>query len=104
MNRRHCAAAVLVIALCGLSPRLSADQDHPGLDELFARLQSVEDPEAAEQITGRIWQLWRKVDDEEVAAAMERGARALAPISPTLLNRKFGIPRSPAASQPRVQR
>ncbi|MDZ7748950.1 MAG: tetratricopeptide repeat protein [Halofilum sp. (in: g-proteobacteria)] len=70
--------AFVLAVLAGMAGPALADQDDPRLDGLFARLQQVSDPAVGERLTRRIWTLWRRIDDPEIAAAMERGARALA--------------------------
>lgn len=70
--------AALLLAWLALVPAVSvADQDAPALDDLFARLQAVEDPAAGERIAERIRALWREIDRPELAAAMEQGVVAL---------------------------
>ena len=71
-------SGVLLLLSLLLAPAVGADQDDPRLDDLFARLHTIDDAAAADRITRRIWALWRETDDAEVARAMERGARALA--------------------------
>lgn len=75
---RHLRAITLALlsALLPLQPA-SADQNDPRLDELFARLQTVEDETTAAELTRRIWRLWRTSDSALVEEAMERGARAI---------------------------
>lgn len=76
---RHLRAIALVLLSVLLSPlSAGADQNDPGLDELFERLQTVEDETTAAELTRRIWRLWRASDNELVEAAMQRGTRALA--------------------------
>lgn len=67
---------LLLVAL--LLPPAVADQTDARLDGLFARLQATDDAQEGERITRRIWALWRAAPDDDVATAMERGARALA--------------------------
>jgi len=64
----------LLLQVCAVA---RADQTDPRLDGLFARLQRAQGPEAAARVEQKIWVIWRETDNEKVAAAMERGARAL---------------------------
>lgn len=72
------AIALVLLPVLLLSASAVADQTDPRLDELFARLQTVEDESTAAMLTRRIWRLWRSSDNALVERAMERGARALA--------------------------
>lgn len=74
---RRWAGAGLLLAALALGAGAHADQTHPRLDELFDRLQSTDDPQRAQRITARIWRLWRRFDDPEIAESMERGSRLL---------------------------
>ena len=49
-----CFSAVFLFAL----NTTNADQRDPELDILFSKLKSAETIEDAEQISGRIWQIW----------------------------------------------
>lgn len=76
----HHLRAIALVLLSTLLPLQSgsADQNDPRLDELFARLQTVEDESMAAELTRDIWRLWRSSDNALVEEAMERGTRALA--------------------------
>lgn len=74
----HLRAIALVLVSILLLQPASADQNDPRLDELFARLQTVEDETAAAEITSHIWRLWRESRNAMVEEAMERGSRAIA--------------------------
>lgn len=70
--------AVLLGALIALLPvGVRADQDDPDLDALFERLDTVDEPAEGERVTDRIWDLWRKIDEPDLAAAMEQGIVAM---------------------------
>lgn len=70
--------ALLIAAVIAFAPAVAwADQDDPGLDALFDRLNAVEERAEGERVTNRIWRLWRQIDDPELAAAMEQGIVAL---------------------------
>lgn len=70
--------AVLIVAVIVLAPSgARADQEHPGLDALFERLRAVEQQAEGERVTHRIWELWREIDDPDLAAAMEQGIVAM---------------------------
>ncbi len=51
----------------------SADQNDPRLDELFAVLQTSNDPGALSTAHDEIWQRWISNDDEELFALMQQG-------------------------------
>jgi tetratricopeptide (TPR) repeat protein len=75
---RSVFGALLIAAMMAFaSPGARADQDDPALDALFERLQSVEEQAEGERVTNRIWELWREIDDPELAAAMEQGIVAM---------------------------
>lgn len=75
----HLRAVALVTLTSLLAPIAAiADQTDARLDDLFTRLQAVEDESTAAELTRRIWTLWRASDNALVETAMERGARALA--------------------------
>lgn len=76
MRRLRAITLGLLSALLS-STSAVADQTDPRLDELFARLQTIENENTAAEVTRRIWELWRASDNALVEAAMERGARAL---------------------------
>ncbi len=50
-----------------------ADQKDPRLDELFAVLQTSEDPGALSAAHGQIWEIWTNNQDAELFAMMEQG-------------------------------
>ena len=50
-----------------------ADQTDPRLDELFAVLQTSDDPAALWSAHNEIWQRWIDNDDETLAALMQQG-------------------------------
>lgn len=86
---RHPIRGLLLAALLLSPPPLAADQTDPRLDDLFAQLQAVDTAAQGERLTRRIWTLWRATEDAEVAAAMERGARALAAGDPARAERVY---------------
>jgi len=50
-----------------------ADQTDPRLDELFAVLQTSDDPAALWSANTEIWQIWISNDDAKLAKLMDRG-------------------------------
>lgn len=50
-----------------------ADQTDPRLDELFAVLQTSDDPAALWTANKEIWEIWISNDDAKLAALMNRG-------------------------------
>ncbi len=50
-----------------------ADQKDPRLDELFAVLQTSNDPSALSAAHGEIWEIWINNDDQELFSLMEQG-------------------------------
>jgi tetratricopeptide (TPR) repeat protein len=75
--RARFAAVLVACAIVPLAPQSHADQNDPALNGLFERLRTVDDPAAGGRLTNRIWVLWRRIDDPELAAAMEQGIVAL---------------------------
>lgn len=55
-----------------------ADQKDPRLDELFAILQTSDDPGAVATAHNEIWRLWIANEDAELAALMEQGVILMA--------------------------
>jgi tetratricopeptide (TPR) repeat protein len=54
-----------------------ADQNDPGLDELFIQLRNVDDLETASSIEKKIWATWVHRGDELVDLHMSLGIRAM---------------------------
>lgn len=71
-------ATTLLLASLLLAAGAGADQNDPRLDELFERLQSVDDQAVAANLTRRIWEIWRDSENALVNTIMERGSQALA--------------------------
>jgi tetratricopeptide (TPR) repeat protein len=67
------AALVRVLTI----PAVSADQNHPRLDVLFPELKTAPDQEAADEIAGEIWKLWRGTDNPKAAQALANGSQAM---------------------------
>lgn len=70
-----CLLAV-ISALFASSPALG-DQNDPRLDELFEQLHIVKGQPAGDEITDKIWALWRESGDSEIDALMQRGIAAM---------------------------
>ena len=65
------AASLLLM----VSVSVVADQTDARLDTLFGLLHETENPRAGEQITWRIWIIWRELDDENADTLMDKGIR-----------------------------
>ena len=55
-----------------------ADQSDEGLDELFDRLRTTENPLEAQVIENQIWRIWIDSGREDMNALMKKGIRAMA--------------------------
>lgn len=67
-----------LILLFGCLPGpVFADQNDPRLDELFTRLQSVEDQTTGDEITDQIWTIWREYPNQEINDLMTTGIRSM---------------------------
>ncbi len=51
----------------------NADQKDPRLDELFAVLQTSNDPSALSDAHGKIWEIWTGHEDAELLSLMKKG-------------------------------
>jgi len=65
---------VLLLALAPMV-KVQADQNDPRLDDLFARLQTLEDPGEAAVVEQQIWQIWVEHDNPAFAELMTAGIR-----------------------------
>jgi tetratricopeptide (TPR) repeat protein len=74
---RAAAALALLVAGAGSTPAC-ADQLDPRLEELFVRLQGVDDTDEAGQLERRIWRIWIATDDPEASRLMAEGTQAMA--------------------------
>ena len=78
--RRTTAIALALGLLLGLAPHagpLSADQDDPRLEALFAELKAAPNARAAQEVEGEIWHLWVHSDDEVIGMLMAQGVAAM---------------------------
>lgn len=50
-----------------------ADQNDPELDTLFEQLQATQEQQTGDEITDRIWTIWRESGDPEINALMRAG-------------------------------
>lgn len=80
------AGALIVLGASGAR----ADQNAAELDALFERLQAVESQAEGDRVTHRIWDLWRAIDEPELAAAMEQGIVAMRSGRHADAERRFG--------------
>ena len=70
------ATALALLAALAVSPA-AADQNDPGLDDLFERLLKAPDLSTVQPIEADIWQLWYAHEDTAVQILMQRGAEAM---------------------------
>lgn len=63
---------LLAFGLAGLSGPAMADQTSPSLSNLYERLLSAPDVEAARSIEQRIWQTWLDYKDDEARSEVQR--------------------------------
>lgn len=68
---------LLMLAAMWAAPA-RADQNDPRLDELFDRIQRIDDLQAADHIERRIWNIWTDAGDEEINRLMDAGIQAMA--------------------------
>ncbi|MFT5320507.1 MAG: Flp pilus assembly protein TadD [Pseudohongiellaceae bacterium] len=67
-----------ILLICLLTPvSLSADQNDPRLEDLFADLKSENDVYRASSIADQIWQIWFIHEDPQVSGLMERGMQQM---------------------------
>jgi tetratricopeptide (TPR) repeat protein len=80
MRRRALARAFAVIFLLASigAPPVSAAQDDPRLDRLFARLKATDDRAEVHRLTDEIWSIWHQSGQPGVDAPMLEGRRFLA--------------------------
>ena len=77
------ATALALLAALAVSPAAlavspaAADQNDPGLDDLFERLLKAPDLSTVQPIEADIWQLWYAHEDTAVQILMQRGAEAM---------------------------
>ncbi len=67
-------AGLAMLAATGMA---MADQKDPGLDRLFARLRTVEDPVAARALVQAIWETWLAPADDDAGVLMRRGLQQM---------------------------
>lgn len=70
------ATAFALLAALAVSPA-AADQNDPGLDDLFERLLKAPDLSTVQPIEADIWRLWYAHEDTAVQILMQRGAEAM---------------------------
>jgi tetratricopeptide (TPR) repeat protein len=81
MTRATTALASLLLAgfaaFAAFALPAAADQDDPRLDDLFARLHTVEAAINARGITNAIWLIWMEHEDPRVEERMVSGVQAM---------------------------
>ena len=74
---RRVPLVIAAVAYVSIVSAASADQTHPRLDLLFPELKTAPDQEAADEIAGEIWKLWRDTDNPKAAQALANGSQAM---------------------------
>ena len=74
---RRVPLVIAAVAYLSIVSAASADQTHPRLDLLFPELKTAPDQEAADEIAGEIWKLWRDTDNPKAAQALANGSQAM---------------------------
>ena len=69
--------AVLAATFLTLSAPVAADQNDPRLDNLFARLKTIDDMALAKDVERDIWGIWAHSGDEEIDRDMKKGLEAM---------------------------
>ena len=69
--------AVLAATFLTLSAPVAADQNDPRLDNLFARLKTIDDMALAKDVERDIWGIWAHSGDEEIDREMKKGLEAM---------------------------
>lgn len=64
--------------ILAMVPAALARQDDPRLDDLFAQLQSTDNPREALLLQQQIWQVWTLSGSDTVDVLMSRGNQAMA--------------------------
>ncbi len=64
--------------ILAMAPAALARQDDPRLDDLFAKLQSTDNPREALILQQQIWQVWTLSGSDTVDVLMSRGNQAMA--------------------------
>lgn len=80
MQRSFLAATVpglMIAVLLAIGGPARADQADGRLDGLFERLQGAESPHEAQEVEGRIWEIWAESDDGAVRGLMRDGIAAM---------------------------
>jgi len=70
-------ACLLVWALAGLLAPAHADQKDPRLDDLFAHLQDVTEPQDVFATERKIWSIWLEASDEKAQRLLDAGIDAM---------------------------
>ena len=71
------AVIMAASALLAATRPAAADQNDRRLDGLFARLLEAQGSREAQQVEGKIWQIWGQSDDGAVRGLMQDGAAAM---------------------------
>lgn len=74
---RRLATSLLAIIALFVSKYGWTDQNDPELNDLFEQLQTVESQSAADEITDKIWSIWRQSPDEDINQMMKIGISAM---------------------------
>ena len=74
---RRLATSLLAIITLFVSKYGWTDQNDPELNDLFEQLQTVESQSAADEITDKIWSIWRQSPDEDINQMMKIGISAM---------------------------
>lgn len=70
-------SSLICFSLLGLTSLAIADQNDPRLDELFEQLHTTDNQQAGDDVTDKIWEIWRESGDAEIDKLMKNGIAAM---------------------------